>query len=171
MRGYLDTPSMGLPDQATVDAMSEALGDWAAGRAHYAVWDRSMESCRTLFARLLDVQPSDVGLLPSVVPAVSAAATTIARGTGTVVAHRLEYRSLLLPVLAQVEENRIRWVDGPYVADTFAGAIDEATDGVLVSAVSSHDGGRPSLARLGALCRDADARLVVDATQAVGLVV
>ena len=171
MRGYLDTPSMGLPNRATVDAMSEALRDWAAGRGDYEVWERSVESCRTLFARLFDVQPSDVGLLPSVVPAVSAAAATFARSTGTVVAHRLEYRSLLLPVLAQVEEHRMRWVDGPYVADTFAASVDDTTDAVVVSAVSSHDGGRPSLARLAELCRHADARLVVDSTQAAGLVV
>ena len=171
MRGYLDTPSMGLPIQATVDAMGEALREWGAGRGDYEVWERSMESSRALFARILDAQPSDVGLLPSVVPAVSAAAATISRGTGTVVAHRLEYRSLLLPVLAQVEDHRMRWVDGPYVADTFAAAVDDTTDAIVVSAVSSHDGGRPSLATLAELCREADARLVVDGTQAAGIVV
>ncbi len=171
MRGYLDTPSMGLPTQATVDSMTGALRDWGAGRGDYVVWERSVESCRALFARLMDVETSDVGVLPSVVPAVAAASTTLARGSGTVVAHRLEYRSLLLPVLAQIEEQRIRWVDGPYVADTFADAVDDATDAVVVSAVSSHDGGRPALARLVDVCRAADARLVVDGTQAAGIVV
>jgi len=171
MRGYLDTPSMGLPTQATVDAMAEGLRDWRAGRGDYVIWERSMESCRALFARILDVQSSEVGLLPSVVPAMAAAASTIARGTGAVVAHRLEYRSLLLPVLAQVDEHRMRWVDGPYVADTFGVAVDDATDAVVVSAVSSHDGGRPSLAGLADLCRATDARLVVDGSQAAGIVV
>jgi len=171
VRGYLDTPSMGLPTRATVDAMVEAARTWGAGRGDYAVWERSMESCRSLFAQILDVEASDVGLLPSVVPAVSAAATTISRGTGAVIAHRQEFRSLLLPVLAQVEESRMRWVDGPYVADTFIAAVDDATDAVVVSAVSSHDGGRPSLQRLAAACRAADARLVVDGTQAAGIVV
>jgi len=171
MRGYLDTPSMGLPDQATVAAMVGAVHTWGEGRGNYAVWEQSMESCRTLFAQIFDVEASEVGLLPSVVPAVSAAATTIARGTGTVVAHRREFRSLLLPVLAQVDESRMRWVDGSYVADTFIGAVDDSTDAVVVSAVSSHDGGRPSLDRLASTCRAADARLVVDGTQAAGIVV
>lgn len=171
MRGYLDTPSMGLPVRATVDAMTSALQDWAAGRAQYGPWEESMESCRALFARLAGVRPDQVGLLPSVVPAVSAAAGTLARGSGTVVAHRLEFRSLLLPVLAQVPEERMRWVDGPYVAGTFAAAVDESTDGVVVSAVASHDGGRPALAHLSELCANVDARLVVDGTQAAGLVV
>jgi len=171
VRGYLDTPSMGLPTQSTVDAMGGALREWGAGRGDYAVWERSMEASRALFAQIHDVQPTDVGLLPSVVPAVSAAATTIARGSGTVVAHRLEFRSLLLPVLAQVEDHRMRWVDGPYVADTFAAAVDAGTDAVIVSAVASHDGGRPSLTTLVEVCLEADARLVVDGTQAAGLVV
>ena len=161
---------MGLPDQATVDAMVEAVRTWGDGRGRYAAWERSMESCRMLFARILDVEASEVGLLPSVVPAVSAAATTISRGTGAVIAHRWEFRSLLLPVLAQVEESRMRWVDGPYVADTFAASVDETTDAVVVSAVSSHDGGRPSLARLAELCRSTNARLIVDGTQAAGIV-
>lgn len=168
---YLDTPSMGLPTQATIDAMGDALRDWGAGRGDYDVWEQSMEASRALFARIHDVLPSEVGLLPSVVPAVSAAATTIARGTGAVVAHRLEFRSLLLPILAQIENHRMRWVDGPYVADSFAAAVDDTTDAVVVSAVASHDGGRPSLAALAELCRDVDARLVVDGTQAAGLVV
>ena len=171
MRGYLDTPSMGLPDPATVDTMVDAVCTWGEGRASYPLWERSMESCRTLFARIFDVQAAEVGLLPSVVPAISAAATTISRGTGAVIAHRQEFRSLLLPVLAQVEESRMRWVDGPYVADTFTAAVDDATDAVVISAVSSHDGGRPSLDRLAAACRAADARLVVDGTQAAGIVV
>ena len=171
MRGYLDTPNMGLPTRTTVDAMAAAMQDWVDGRADYAVWERSVEASRAHFARIVGVRPTEVGLLPSVVPAVAAAATTIATASGHVVAHRQEYRSLLLPVLAQVEERRMRWVDGPYVADTFAAAIDDETDAVFMSAVSSHDGGRPSLARLAEVCRAADARLVVDGTQAVGLVV
>lgn len=170
-RGYLDTPSMGLPVPATVDAMTEALHTWAAGRAHYSVWETSMEACRGLFAEIAGVPASEVGLLSSIVPAISAAASTLARGSGVVVAHRREYRSLLLPVLAQLGEQRIRWVDGPYVARTFLDALDESADGVLVSAVSSHDGGRPSLGRLQQACDAVGAGLVVDGTQAMGTVV
>lgn len=162
---------MGVPPRATVDAVHAALESWAAGRGDYAAWERTMESCRNLFAKIAEVSATEVGLLPSVVPAVAAAAATIARGAGTVVAHRKEFRSLLLPVLAQVPESRMRWVDGPYVADTFVSAMGPETDAVLVSAVSSHDGGRPSLDLLRRACADVEARLVVDGTQAAGIVV
>ncbi len=170
-RGYLDTPSMGLPSPATIDAMRSALDEWAAGRGDYAVWEQSMRSCRELFGRLVGLPADTVGLLGSVVPAVGAAGATVARGTGTVVAHRAEFRSLLLPVLAQVDNERMRWVDGPYLADTFLSAVDENTDAVLVSAVSSHDGARPALSRLADACDAVDADLLVDGTQVTGIAV
>lgn len=169
--GYLDTPSMGLPGAGTVDVMRAALDDWALGRADYLVWEHSMAACRALFGSIVDVNPEEVGLLPSVVPAVSAVAATLAEGCGVVVAHRKEFRSLLLPVLAQVGEDRIRWVDGPYLADTFIDALDGGVDAVIVSAVSSHDGARISLARLDSAARSAGSILVVDGTQAAGIVV
>jgi len=169
-RGYLDTPSMGLPCSATVLAMQEALDAWAGGRADYSLWEGSMEACRGLFGQILDVNAADVGLLPSVVPALAAAAGSLAGSAGPVVAHRKEFRSWLLPVLAQVPEERMRWVDGPYVADTFTAALDDTTAAVLVSAVSSHDGGRLSLARLLEGCAATGAKLLVDGTQAAGIV-
>ena len=170
-RGYLDTPSMGLPTSATIAAMTTALELWSEGRADYADWERSMERCRSMFAQLFDVSHTTVGLLPSVVPAFAAAAASVAKSAGTVVAHRNEFRSVLLPVLAHVDEHRIRWVDGPYVADTFLQAMDDKTAAVLVSAVSSHDGGRPSLATLTQAGASVGARILVDGTQAAGIVV
>jgi selenocysteine lyase/cysteine desulfurase len=168
-RGYLDTPSMGLPSPATVAAMRSALDVWASGRGHFAAWEQSMESCRELFGRLVGVATDSVGLLGSVVPAVGASGATLARSSGTVVAHRAEFRSLLLPVLAQVDDQRIRWVDGPYVAETFLAAVDDDTDAVLVSAVSSHDGARPALRRLADACDAVGADLLVDGTQLTGI--
>jgi selenocysteine lyase/cysteine desulfurase len=170
-RGYLDTPSMGLPSPATVEAVRSALDVWASGRGHFAPWEQSMESCRELFGRLVGVAADSVGLLGSVVPAVGAAGATLARGGGTVVAHRAEFRSLLLPVLAQVDDRRMRWVDGPYVADTFLAAVDDDTDAVLASAVSSHDGARPALSRLADACDSVGADLLVDGTQLTGIAV
>lgn len=170
-RGYLDTPSMGLPVPGTVDAMVAAIERWAAGEADYATWEESMQRCRGLFARLTGVRPGAVGLLGSTGSAVAAAAAVLGRRTGTVIAHRDEFRSLLLPVLARVPESRMRWVSGPYVTETFDAAVDHATTAVIVSAVSSHDGGRPALDALAGRCAEVGADLVVDGTQAAGIVV
>lgn len=167
-RGYLDTPSMGLPTDESVEAIQQALVDWASGRADYHLWERSSEACRDGFAKLFGTRTSRVGLVPSVVPAVAAAAGGLVRG-GVVIAHAMEFRSLLLPVLATVGEQRMRWVNGPYVAQTFLPAIDRDTEAVLVSSASSHDGGRPRLSVLLEACRSVGANLFVDGTQTAGI--
>lgn len=169
--GYLDTPSMGLPPAQTVTAVRAAVDAWADASGHYAAWEQSMEVCRRLYGELTGLPADAVGLLGSIVPAVAAAASALSRGQGTVVAHRAEFRSLLLPVLAQVPPERMRWVEGPYRADTFTAAVDAGTDAVLVSAVSSHDGGRPALSPLADACDAVGADLIVDGTQAMGIVV
>ncbi|GAB3267224.1 aminotransferase class V-fold PLP-dependent enzyme [Arthrobacter pigmenti] len=151
--------------------MHIALDDWASGWADYTKWERSMEASRSLFAQIFNVSREDVGLLPAIAPAIAAAAATIGRGRGTVVAHRREFRSLLLPVLAQVDEDRIQWVEGDYSAETFIEKMDDDTAAVIASAVSSHDGGRPSLSRLKEACAAVDARLIIDGTQAAGIVI
>ncbi|HLS15110.1 MAG TPA: aminotransferase class V-fold PLP-dependent enzyme [Beutenbergiaceae bacterium] len=150
--------------------MTEALALWQRGQADYADWEAAMERCRGLFARTIGVDGLDVGLLPAVGPAISAAAGVLAGRSGTVVAHRREFRSLLLPVLARLGQDRIRWVDGPYVADTFTPAISGNTAGVLVSSVSSHDGGRPALAAITEAAGSVGAEVIVDATQEAGIV-
>ncbi|WP_147917148.1 aminotransferase class V-fold PLP-dependent enzyme [Ruania zhangjianzhongii] len=167
---YLDTPSMGLPTAQTVDAITGALADWQAGTARYSSWEEAMERCRGLFAQIVGVGADSVGLLPSIVPAVAAVADSLGQRAGTVVAHRSEFRSLLLPVLATMPEDRIRWVDGDYSAESFVQHIDTETSAVFISSVASHDGARPALEVIRDACRAVDAALVVDATQSLGIV-
>lgn len=167
---YLDTPSMGLPTPETVSAITAALTTWQEGAAHYGAWEETMERCRELFAQLVDVSAGSVGLLSSIVPAVAAVADSLSDRGGTVVAHRDEFRSLLLPVLATIPEDRIRWVDGAYSAESFVQHIDTQTSAVFVSSVASHDGARPALEVIRDACRAVDAALVVDATQSLGIV-
>ena len=167
---YLDTPSMGLPTGETVDAVTGALAQWQAGTAHYSSWEEAMERCRDLFAQLVNVASDSVGLLPSIVPAVAAVADSLSDSVGTVVAHRSEFRSLLLPVLASIPEDRIRWVGGTYSAESFVKHIDAETSAVFISSVASHDGARPALEVVRDACRAVAAALVVDATQSLGIV-
>lgn len=167
-RGYLDTPTMGLPTDDSVAAIQQALRDWSGGHPDYQRWEQSSEACRRSFAALVGVGVDRVGLVPSVVPAVASAASGLDRG-GMVVAHVMEFRSLLLPVLATIGEHRIRWVVGPYTADTFVSGITPDTEAVLVSSASSHDGGRPRLAILLEACRSVGAELFVDGTQTAGI--
>jgi selenocysteine lyase/cysteine desulfurase len=168
--GYLDTPSMGLPTQTTVAAMKSALLEWATGVAEYQQWEATMERCRALFAQLVAVSETDIGLIPSVVPAVAAVSETVAERPGTVVAHRSEFRSLLLPALSCFGEDRFRWAGGPYLAESFIEMIDESTTAVVISSVASHNGARPALAAVREACTSVGATLMVDGTQSAGII-
>jgi selenocysteine lyase/cysteine desulfurase len=168
VRGYLDTPTMGVPPLASVERMREALDAWQLGQADYERWEKHSEACRDEFAALLAVPSSDVGLLPSVVPGAAAVAAALARRGGTMVAHTAEFRSLLLPFLVAFGEDRLRWVAGPYTASTFLAALRPDVTAVLLSSVSSADGGRPDLQRVLDGCASSGAAVVVDATQSLG---
>jgi selenocysteine lyase/cysteine desulfurase len=169
IRGYLDTPSMGLPPRSAVRRLREALAGWARGEARFEDWEHDVEGCRVEFAGLLGVHPDEVGLGASIVPAAAALAELLSRATGVVVAHRAEFRSLLLPFVSRFGDARIRWVDGPYVAQTFAAALDPDVAVVLLSSVSSADGARPDLGYLADASGPTGTIVVVDATQTLGI--
>lgn len=166
---YFDTPSCGLPPDAAVEAMIQSAKQWGAGE-HFTSWEQMAEECRSEFALQRGLDRSWIGLIPSVVPAVSVAATTLARRPGVVVAHRMEFRSLLLPFLNAFGEERIRWVEGDYTAHSFTSALDNDVVAVIASSVASHNGARLDLAHLGDKSKAADAALIVDATQSEGIV-
>ncbi|WP_153393992.1 aminotransferase class V-fold PLP-dependent enzyme [Ornithinicoccus halotolerans] len=168
--GYLNTPSVGVPPRRTVAAVEEALRRWSTATAHFEEWDEVHARCRTLMAGQTGVSKTDVALLPSVVPAVSYVATALAARGGTLVAHRTEFRSLLLPALQAFGEDRVRWVEGPYTSATFAAALDADVSAVVVSSVSSHDGARVDLGSLLGACHAVGTELVIDATQSAGVV-
>lgn len=166
--GYLDTPTMGLPPAASTARLREQLALCEAGEAEHPRWERDRDACRDRFAELLGVSPDDVGLTGSVAPPAAAVARTLARGGAEFVAHPLEFRSLLLPFLAEFGSERARWVDGEYRAQAFLERIDGHVRAVIVSAVSSAGGDRPDLVALADACARVDAELIVDASQALG---
>lgn len=168
VRGYLDTPSMGLPPKSAVRALREALAAWAGGQARFEDWERDVEACRREFAGLLGVPAETVGLGASIVPAAAALAQSLAGSGGMVLAHRSEFRSLLLPFLSRFGESRIRWVDGPYAVETFVAALGRDVAVVIVSSASSADGARPDLQQLASACEATGTKVVVDATQTLG---
>nr|WP_276320011.1 aminotransferase class V-fold PLP-dependent enzyme [Haloactinopolyspora alba] len=161
---------MGVPPESTVAAVEDALRSWSAASAGFEHWDVTHAQCRSLIAREVGTAETNVALIPSVVPGVSYVSTQLARRGGVLLAHRSEFRSLLLPAMQAYGEERVRWVDGPYVAATFADALDHDVSAVVVSTVGSHDGSRVDLPGLLDACHQAGAELVVDATQSLGVI-
>ena len=159
--GYLDTATYGLPPNATVSALEEAIGCWRSGQ-DWAGWEAAGEACRALFARIVGARAEDVAIVPAV--SVSAGIVAARRGGGpgdNVVCYGHEFQSGLFPWL-QLERTGVEVRLRPL--DQLAGAVDARTRLVAVSTVQSADGRR---ADLGAL-RDTGVPLFLDATQSAG---
>jgi selenocysteine lyase/cysteine desulfurase len=162
--GYLDTASIGVPPVQAVEAMREALSEWAAGRARPQDYDPFVDAARAAFAELVGVSPEDVCVgsqASALVGLVAASLPDRAR----VLAIEGDFTSLLFPFLAQAD----RHVEVTLVPLTdLAHSIGPETDLVVVSAVQSATGEIADLDTIGRAAREHDARTLVDATQACG---
>ncbi|HEY5143531.1 MAG TPA: aminotransferase class V-fold PLP-dependent enzyme [Solirubrobacteraceae bacterium] len=160
--GYLDTSTLGLPPARAVDALRAAIDLWQAGRATAPGYDAAVERSRELFAGLVGVPAAWVATGGQVASFVGLVAASLPAGA-QVLGVEGEFTSVLFPFLSR-SEVRVRLVAPHELVD----AVGDGTDLVAVSAVQSSDG---TLADLGALtdaARARGARLLVDATQAVG---
>jgi selenocysteine lyase/cysteine desulfurase len=159
--GYLDTATYGLPPRSTLDALQRALRGWQEWEDWHR-WEEDGEACRALFARIVGARAEDVSLQPAVSAAAGIVAASLPAGPGdNVVCYESDFHSVLFPFLALEQrgvEVRLRPLDA------LAGAVDERTALVAVSAVQSADGQVADLASL----RATGTRVFVDATHAVG---
>ncbi len=139
-------------------------------------WFTEAEERRALFARLAGVDPDGVALVPATSYGLAVAATNLTARQGQ--------RVLVLG--DDYPSNRYTWQRfagrtgaslvaverqaGQSWAEAVLGELDERTAVVAVLATHWTDGGSVDLAAIGARARQAEAALVVDASQAVGAV-
>ena len=160
--GYLDTGTLGLPPARGADALRAAIDAWQAGAAGAPGYDAAVERSRELFAGLVGVPPAWVATGGQVASFVGLVAASLPAGAQVLTAEG-EFTSVLVPFLARGDLH-VRSVAAADLAD----AVDGRTALVAVSAVRSSDGGLADLAAITAAARAHGARLLVDATQAVG---
>jgi selenocysteine lyase/cysteine desulfurase len=166
---YLDTPTSGIPTADGADALQEAVTRWRSGEVDWAGWEAEADRCREVIAHLINCAPTDVALLPSVVPAVASVALQARPGPFVVFEH--EYRSNLLPWLSCAREGRpVRTVPLSAGSQGLVDAMDSETSVVTVSAVQSLDGCRVDLPAIVERARACDAWVFVDATQSLGAI-
>ncbi len=160
--GFLNTSTVGLPPSNAVADMSAAIDAWQAGTASAPGYDVSVQRSREAFARLVGVPAGWVAAAGQVSSFTALVATSLPTGA-EVVGYEGEFSSVLFPFLARADL-RVRLVP----LDDVAGAIGPATALVAISSVQSSDGAVADLPGITAAARAAGARLLVDATQAVG---
>ena len=159
-RVYLDSASYGLPPLSAFAALQTVLADWRGGRTSSIAWNESTERARELFARLVGIHPDRVATGSAVSPFVGVIAAALPKSR--VVASEIEFSSLLWPWLAW--DCEMRTVPPERLAD----AVDDSTDVVLVSAVSSVTGEVAPLEAIADAARAHDAYVIVDATHGCG---
>jgi selenocysteine lyase/cysteine desulfurase len=157
--------------QAIVAWAREALQD---GDTVWPRWNRRVEECRALAARLIGADPSEIALAHSTTEGISLVAEGYPWQPGdNVVTLDNEFPTNQYPWLnlgsRGVETRRVEAPDGRVDVDRLAAACDARTRIIAVSWVGYASGWRADVDELVALARDIRALLCLDAIQALGV--
>jgi selenocysteine lyase/cysteine desulfurase len=164
---WLDTP--GAPPGAlpVVEAMRDTLAAWSSGEFDWCAWDAAAGEARTLFARLVGVDPATVATVGSLAEAAATVATSLP--PGRIVLPAQEFRSNLFPWTERHDVVAVPPRDGSTRTEDLIEALDERVSLLAVSEVTSRDGQRLDLAALRAATDRVGARLFVNLTQSLGV--
>lgn len=145
------------------------------GAANWPAWDRRVEQCRTLAARLVGASPDEIALLSNTTHGIGLVAEGYPWQPGdNVVTLADEFPSNIYPWLnlqsRGVETRQIATLAGRIDWEAFSGAIDSQTRIVAISAVGYSSGCRHDVARVVELAHSRGALVMLDAIQAVGAI-
>ncbi|MFC7340728.1 aminotransferase class V-fold PLP-dependent enzyme [Saccharopolyspora griseoalba] len=159
--GYLNTASIGVPPTFAAQAVTEAVANWASGRAKPGDFDEHVVAARAAFGRLIGVGAERVAIGASASQLVGLVAAGVEPGLRVLVAEE-DFTSLLFPFAAQ-EGVEITAVDLDDV-----GKLAPEHDLVAVSVVQSADGRIADLDALRRAREERGTRVLLDATQSAG---
>ncbi|MFD0690199.1 aminotransferase class V-fold PLP-dependent enzyme [Actinomadura fibrosa] len=159
---YLNTATYGLPPRAAHEALLASERDRAAGLLEPAALDGAVTRSREAFGRLIGLPAERIAVASQASYFVGLVATWLPAGSTVLVADG-DFTSLLFPFLARPELH-VRSVPLEEIAD----AVDGGVDLVAVSAVQSADGRVAAMDDVIGAARAHGARVLLDATQAVG---
>ncbi|ANJ26686.1 aminotransferase class V-fold PLP-dependent enzyme [Agromyces aureus] len=161
-RGYLAACTLGLPADATRDAVRRDLDAWATGSATAADYSASLERSRAHAASLLGAAPRNVATGSQVSVFTGLVAASAPRGAEVLCVDG-DFSSVVAPFLAH-GGLRVRHVP----LDALADAVTADTAYVSYSLVQSSTGQIADAAAIAEAARAAGAFTLVDTTQATG---
>ncbi|HWO11499.1 MAG TPA: aminotransferase class V-fold PLP-dependent enzyme [Polyangiaceae bacterium] len=162
---YLNTAAIGLPPRSGSEALHEVVARWSRGEIRANEFDTYVSAARASFARLLGVSPECVATDVAVSSLVGLVAASLPAGAHVLCAEG-DFTSVLFPFLERERAGEISVEACPLEA--IAERVSARTSLVAVSAVQSADGRVCDLGALEQACRSAGAKMLLDATQAVG---
>ena len=175
---YLNQASLGLIGQPAVQSMHDFLDD-TARHGNLGMTDEEeagfFESLRQRGARLLNCRSDELAIAASASELLGQLPFLIRPGAGSsIVAVATDFPAVTRPWIRYAAENdcSLRFVDdiaGENLTDRVIDSIDSRTSVVAVSSVQFSTGSMVDVPRLREACAREGARLVVDATQAAGI--
>jgi len=175
---YLNQASLGLIGQPAVLSMHEFLDD-TARHGNLRMTDEQevgfFESLRERGARLLNCPADQLAVTASASELLGQLPFLIGPSSGSsIVAVATDFPAVTRPWIRYAAENDcsvrfVRDVPAENLTDELMAAIDDCTSVVAVSSVQFSTGSSVDVPRLSEACGRAGARLVIDATQAAGI--
>lgn len=174
-RVYLYTGAEAPSLYRHADSVGRYLANKSAGDEGRLAHERELATCRERLARLMSSSPDRVALVSNASEALNRLVASLGLPPGgNVVTTDLEFPSVVQSLLsirsAGVEVRVARQSGWDLDVDDIARLVDDDTGLIMVSHVSYVNGLRLDLAALSALAARHGARLVVDATQSLGVV-
>lgn len=159
---YLNTASYGLPPRSATQVVLDLERDRAAGRMAMPALDEAVARSRAAFGRVVGVPAERIAVGSQASYFVGLVAASLSPGSTVLVADG-DFASLLFP-FAAAPGVRVRSVPLERIVE----AVDGDVDLVAVSAVQSSNGRVAPLDDLITAARSYGAKVLLDATQAVG---
>lgn len=172
---YLNTAAEGILPRSGREALLRYADDKARGDQGRPAMYATETRLRERVGGWLGARADQVAFLPSTARGVDAVLQSIAWRPGdNVVTGDAEFPTSISGPLGLagrgVETRVVAWAGGRLDMDALARGVDTRTRLVIVSQVSFRTGFRVDLERVAAIARDRGALLLVDATQAFGVV-
>ncbi len=170
---YLNASSVGLVPRSGVDAVRRAYEAFEQGsHVVFPTLLPGLSGAREKLARLLRVSQRDIGFAASTSDGMDCAASLLrADGRGHVVMARAEFPASSAPFRARgYEVDLVDPVDGWHGPEAYADAIGPETLAIVASAVQFANGEALDLRALGDLAADRNVFLVLNLTQAAGII-
>src|SRR5215469_5634945 len=172
---YLDNATFGPPPRVSVEAAAGCLRMLSEGARMPVPWQSEIERVRSLVARLYHCTVDDIAFLKSSAEAVGLVALGLDWRPGDeAVVYEREFPAGVLPWLNLAHRGvRVRFVRDHgrhrFDAADVEELICERTRLVCLGMVNFGNGFRAPIERIAEVCREREVWLIVDATQAAGV--
>lgn len=173
---YLNTCSLGQLSRRSRAAVDEFMDLWEqyGASAWYDIWLGRLAECRQRFAQLINAQPHEVAVLPSVSVALSAIGSSLDFAQRPeVVTADMDFPTVVHQWLARRRDGaRVRLLESPdriqVPTSAFAAAIGPETALVATTHVFFTSGWIQDMATISALAHESGALALFDGYQAAG---